>query len=477
MVTTDIVLVNPPMAKKEIYGVLASGGTYLPPLGLANLAAVIRSHGYSVKILDASALNLTLQQTIENIILYHAKYVGITAMTFSIDRATILAETLKAQKPNLKVIIGGSHVTALPKETLSKFSCFDIGVIGEGELTIIELLEALEANMPVNNIKGLVFKENSNVKISEARDFIENLDTLPFPAWDLLPNINKFYKPSCFGSMKLPITMVHTIRGCPKRCAFCPRTDFSKSWRMYSPAYVLDMIKLLQRDYGIKDLFFSSADLAISKSWLSNLCKLIIRERLNLVWSCNCRIDSVTPEILSLMKRAGCWLIGYGIESGSQRILDFMQKDIILEKVPQVLKWTKKEGILAKGNFIIGYLTESIESMQATLNFALNNDLDLIRINYFTPLPGSLDYTRAEQYGSFDNDHRKFNCCNIVFIPQGLDKENIRFYSQYITRKFYLRPKIIFCYVKMFFNIKNFKLMLFGLWAFVRFVFFSQKKS
>lgn len=473
----DVVLVNPPLTGKERYGTLSGGGVYMPPLGLANLAAFIRKYGYSVKIVDCCALNLTLTDSIKNILLQNPKYVGITAVTISINKVASLAEALKENRPNLKIIVGGCHMSAVPEESMRIFSQFDIGVIGEGELTIIELLKALDEKESLDNVKGIIFRENGMLKINEPRPFIEDLDALPFPAWDLLPDLTKSYRPSSFGFKKLPSTSLITLRGCPMQCTFCSETPFAKTCRMHSPEYVIDMIKFLQHRYGIKDLMIYDGTFVISKQRVIKLCEAMIKERLNLVWSCNGRIELMTPEILRLMKRAGCWLIAYGIESGSQRILDFIQKNINLDKAYEVLTWTKKEGILSKGYFMLGLPTENKESLCSTLNFVLNSNLDLLTVSYFTPLPGTLDYERAPQYGKFNNDWNLLNFHNIVFIPHGLDKETIHFYRQGIVRRFYFRPKNIFKYIKVFFNLQSFKIVVLGFLALVNFLIFDNIKS
>ncbi len=474
---TKIVLVNPPLKGEERYGTLATGGVYMPPLGLASLAAFIRKQGHSVKIVDCCALNLTLTDSAKAILSCDPEVVGITAATVSISKAAALAKILKEKNKNLRIIVGGSHISALPEETMKAFPQLDIGVIGEGELTTAELLNSFNNSECLDSIGGIIFRSNDSLKLNARRTFIEDLDSLPFPAWDLLPDLNKYYRPSCFGFKKLPVTSLITLRGCPMRCTFCSETPFAKTCRMHSPRYVVDMMKLLKHQYNIKDFMIYDGTFGINQPRLVSLCNLIIKEKLNIVWSCNGRIDLMSPEILRLMKHAGCWLIAYGIESGSQRILDFLQKDINLPKASQVLEWTKKEGILTKGYFMIGSPTEDEESINSTLSFALRNNLDVITVNYFTPLPGTLDYKRAALYGQFNNNWELLNHHNIVFIPSGLTAEIITSYRQKIVKKFYLRPKIIFRYIMLPFSPGSFKIIFLGIFAFVFFLFLGRKKD
>lgn len=471
---TDIVLVNPPLTGKERYGALSGGGVYMPPLGLANLAAFIRQHGYSVKIIDCCVLNLSITNLAKQILSYSPKYIGITAVTVSVDKAAALSKILKEQNPNLKIILGGCHISAVPEETMKTFKQFDIGVIGEGELTTIELLRALEENISLDCVRGIIFRENGMLKITPPMSFIENLDTLPFPAWDLLPDITKFYRASGFSFKRLPITSLVTLRGCPMRCTFCGDGPFVKTVRLHSPEYVVGMIKFLKKNYNIREIMFYDGTFVINRQRLIGLCELMIKEKLNLAWSCNGRIDLMTKEILKLMKRAGCWSVAYGIESGSQQVLDFFKKDIDLRKAYEVLTWTKKAGMLAKSSFMLGHLIENRETLNATLNFVLKSDLDILTVTYFTPLPGTLDYTRANQFGKFNNNWYSLNFHNLVFLPHGLDEKTIHNYRQRILRSFYLRPRIIFRYLIMLLHIRNLKIILLGFFAFFHFVFFDK---
>lgn len=467
---TKIVLVNTPLTGKERYGILSAAGVYMPPLGLAGLAAFIRLHGYPVKIVDCCALNLSIVDSAKAILSFKPEYVGITAATISINNAAILASILKQQSPNLKIIVGGSHLSALPEKTMKVFPQFDIGIIGEGELTVIELLKTQDEKISLDGLKGIIFRDNGKLKINEQRPLINNLDALPFPAWDLLPDLAKFYRPSCFGFKKMPVTNLVTSRGCPMRCTFCSKIPFARTHRMHSIPYIIGMIKFLKQQYRINDLMIYDEFFCITKQRLTDFCESMIKENIDMVWSCDARVDSLAPETLKLMKRAGCWLIGYGIESGSQEILNFTQKDINLRKAKEVLEWTKKEGILTKGYFMLGHLKDNEESIRSTLNFILNSKLDVLTLNYFTPLPGSLDYERASCYGEFNNNWSLLNQHNLVFIPFGLDRKAMDFYRKYIVRRFYLRPGIILRYAKMLFNIRSFEIIVLGFIVFLNFL-------
>ncbi|MDD5729503.1 MAG: radical SAM protein [Candidatus Omnitrophica bacterium] len=474
MEKTKIILVNPPLTGKERYGALAGGGLYMPPLGIASLAAFIRREGHSVKILDCCALGLTITQAAQIILSLKPEFVGITSATLSINKAAVLAKALKGSNPDLKIIIGGVHVSSLPEETMNLFPQFDIGVLGEGERAVAELLKCSKDNYKPDGINGLIVRENNGLKLTGAQTFIEDLDSLPFPAWDLLPDLKKFYRPSSIGFKKLPAITVITSRGCPMRCTFCSGTAFAKAYRAHSPEYVVSMVKALKTQFGIKELMIVDGAFLMNPRRVVNLCELMIKEKLDLSWSCSARIDVMRPEILRLMKKAGCWSIAYGIESGSQRVLDFIEKEIDLAKAPAVIKWTKEAGILAKGYFMLGHLTEDRVSIRDTRDFILKNRFDLITVGYFTPLPGSTDYERAPHYGKFNNNWDLLNLQTRVFLPRNLEAGTINSYRRKILREFYLRPKIFFRYSRLVFERGYFKIIFMGFISLLGSIFFDK---
>ena len=465
-----IVLVNPPLTGGERYGRLASAGVYMPPLGLGFLSAELRARGFEVGILDCEALRLTTEQTISRVLRFNPDYVGITAVTLSIYSSAELAEGLKKNNDSLCVILGGAHITAVPEETMDLFPQFDVGVIGEGEVTTVELLRAIQQNKPLNNIKGIVYRDDGELIKTPQRHLIENLDILPPPAWDLFPDLKRCYRPSAFGFKRLPSMSLITARGCLGKCSFCSDILWRRQYREHSAEYVIKMIKELYHVYGFRDLVIYDGTFGVNRGRLVKLCEMLIKEKLGLAWSCNFRIEMAEPGILRLMKRAGCWSIAYGIESCSQKILDFLQKDISLETIAKGLRYTKESGIVCKGYIILGTLTESPETIRQTMSGVLKLDLDLLTVNHFTPFPGTLDYKRADKYGEFNRNWRLLSQHNLVFTPLTLTQHQIDHSIRTITRKFYMRPRIVWKYIKMCLNLYHFKALFYGLIAFLKFI-------
>jgi len=231
----------------------------------------------------------------------------------------------------------------------------------------------------------------------------------------------------------------------------------------------MKMIKHLYYEFGVREILIEDDTFLIFQKRLKKICEMLSEERLDLSWSCLGRVDTVNPQILKLMRKAGCWQIGYGIESGSQRILDFIKKGINLEQIQSALLWTRKAGIKTKGFFMIGHPLETRETIEETIRFAKRIDLDDFDINKFTPFPGSEINKIANKYGKFDNDWEKMNLLQTVFVPFSLTKRDIEYYSRKALREFYLRPNIIFSHlrlltkdpVRMFYNILTILKMLF----------------
>lgn len=466
-----VALVTPPLTGKERYGALASGGVYLPPLGIAILAAVARDAGHEVTIVDSEVEELTIERTVRRLREIRPDVVGITATTVSIHHAAKLCRSFKTAFGEVPVVLGGPHVTVVPVETMEMFPDFDVAVIGEGEETFRELLRAYDGASDVTAVKGIVARKDGKLVDTGPRAFIEDLDTIPFPAWDLLPDIASKYRPSAFGFNKLPATSFVTSRGCPARCSFCSQGPWGKKkYREHGVPYLMGMIRVLYHRYGIRDLVIYDGTFGVNKRRLTEFCEALIEEGLDLVWSCNARANMLTPEILKLMKSAGCWGIAYGIESGSQEILDFLNKDIDLDSVRRSITWTKEAGIVSKGYIMVGVLKDTRETIEQTMDFVLGLDLDILTINHFTPFPGTLDYERAHLYGSFTRDWRLLNEHNLVFVPHGMTRGEIEHAIRLITRRFYLRPRVIARYALMLGNPHKLRLIVKGLVALLKFI-------
>jgi anaerobic magnesium-protoporphyrin IX monomethyl ester cyclase len=433
---------------EERYGTLAGAGSSLPSLGILFLAAVTRQHGFPTQLVDAAALNLGAGDLLARVEATRPDVLGLSATTFSIYHAAAFAARVRELLPDITVIIGGPHVSAAPRETMERFPEFDVAVIGEGEETVIELLKAVDGAGAFDDISGIVMRHDGDIAVHERRAFLSDLDKLPYPAWDLLEGFPGKYPPATFKVKNLPAASLVTSRGCPNRCIFCDRSVFGSSCHAFSAEYVMGMIAHLAGQFGVREFSFEDDTFITFKKRLIAICQRIIALDLDITWTCLGRVNSIDAETLALMKRAGCWQISFGIESGSQDILTTIHKNVTLEQIRRAVALCRDAGILSKGFFIVGHPGETRETLKKSLDFALQLPLDDISVTMLTPFPGTEIYERAAEFGEFDRDWSRMNLLNTVFIPHGLTHEDLERAQSEIFKRFYLRPRIILGYLR-----------------------------
>lgn len=459
----DIILTRTRLTGEEEYGYLSKVGSVEVPNGLCYLAAIARERGFKTELIDAHAMGIPNKKLTEIILNKDPKYVGISANTINIYSAADLAKRIKDVNPKIKIIVGGPHITAVPKETLKRFPEIDIAVIGEGEITLIDLLNVLENKKNLKKVKGIAYRNGKKIVITKKREFIKNLDILPPPAFDMLPDLKKYYKPPAWSLHAKTSALLITSRGCPSQCTFCDRAVFGNICRAHSAEYVLKLIRYLYYNYGARHLRLNEDNLLIFRKRLEKICNAIIEEDLKLTWSCFARVDFVDIELLKLMKQAGCWQISYGIESGEQKILDVEKKHVTLEQIERAVKLTREAGIRVVGFNMIGHPLETIKSMKKTIDFNKRIKVDDFKTEFLIPFPGTEIYYTAEKYGTLDRDWRKMGVYRgPVFIPHGLTEEILIEWHKRGLRQFYLQPRIILSYIKQIRSLSDIKTLFLG---------------
>lgn len=444
-----IVLVNPPFEEedsvsgnKSIKKVL----NVVPPLGLAYLAAYVRPDGHEVQIIDCT-VGISHQELIDRVVEENPDVIGITGTTPSSESMKKAAVDIRDRLPKAAIVVGGAHITAMPEETMAS-GLFDVGVIGEGETTFLDLVRHIEKQglKHLEAVDGIVFNENGRVVFTGRRPFIEQLDEIPFPARDLLPPLTA-YHPTPASYKKLPLAVVITSRGCPFKCKFCDRAIFGATYRGRSAGNVMDEVESLVKDYGAREIRFFDDTFTMDKKRVMMICDEFERRNIRIPWTCLTRVNTVTRELLMRMRKAGCWQVLYGLESGDQKMLDLLHKGTTVEQNTRAVQWAKEAGMSVRGDFIVGTPGDTLESMEKTLAFAKSMDLDYAHFNKFVPLPGTELYQMLVDQGhTFDfTEHSSIvDHSALLYVPEGMKREDYKAFLDRAHKEFYLRPSYIF---------------------------------
>lgn len=441
--TPRVLLCIPPLGDgiyRSNVGGLLRIATSLIPQGLCHLAAICRQSGFETHILDCQALNLSLTKALNAVVETQPDFVGISATTLSINRAAQFAKEIKKRLPSVRIVVGGYHVSALPRETLTEFDGFDAGVIGEGEETLVCLLNAWMSGGRRENITGIVFREGQEIRLTPRRALIQNVDSLPLPAWDLLPKLSRYYGSSAQRYRVFPVASVITSRGCPHQCTFCDRSVFGTTFRGHSAEYVMAMIRTLRDQHGIRSLVFNDDLFVANTKRLTQICEAMVRESIRMSWSCDGRVDRLDADLLKLMKRAGCWQLAVGIESGDDTVLRRLNKGFTVHEARAAVHKMKSVGMSVKGFFVMGTPGETEQSLEQTLRLIKELPLDEIQITLFTPFPGTDLFREVVQEG-FVPRWDEMNTAAVSYVPQGLTKQRLLDYQRRGYAQFYFRPR------------------------------------
>ncbi|MBU2589328.1 MAG: B12-binding domain-containing radical SAM protein [Nanoarchaeota archaeon] len=447
-----VYLLYPPISKRERYSseIGSAGGEQLP-LGIFYLGSYLKKNGFRIKIRDAESQNFKTEDIVKEIKEFEPEYVGVSSTTVAFHRAIEVVKSIKENFPEIKIILGGPHITSNVQHAMS-FDLFDYGVLREGEITITELLNKLNKKESIKKIKGLAYREKGKLVVNPHREYIEDLDSLPFPAYEFVKDI-KLYTPPPSNYKTLPVMNIITSRGCPNQCTFCDNNVFGRKFRKRSPENIIEEIKYLREKFNVKEIAFVDDTFLVDKERVYKLFEQLEKENIKFPWTCMSRINNVDFEFLKFLKSKGCWHISFGIESGDDEILKIIKKNISLKQAEKVINWCKQLKIKTKGFFIIGHPKETLETIDKTIKLACKLPLDDVVFTLNTPIPGSQQYTEADMYGSLDQTNwAEFNYWRPVFIPKGLNTEILLKKHKEAYRSFYLRPKILFRYFLSFFG-------------------------
>lgn len=429
----NIVLIEPSTGEKAI-----TSFRY-PPMGLLALGTYLLKQGYNIKLIDASIDNLETNEIVRQVEESKANIIGISSMSVSISQAFKIAEKLKENNHNIKVVIGGVHPTVAAEHALS-CPAIDIAVIGEGEITATELLKALEQKKDFGQIDGLAYKQNGKIVINKRRVLIKDLDSLPMPNYSLI-EIEKYKSPY---AKRTPFISMVRSRGCPFHCIFCANhIMFGANFRCQSAERTIKEIDKLIQDYGVKEISFKDTELTLDRN-LERLCDSLIEKKYDLIWTCNSRANNVSENLYKKMKQAGCCAVTFGVESGNDEILKILKKNLTTNQVRKAVATAKRAGLQVVTNFMIGNPHDTKETIEQTIKFAIELDTDYAYFGFTTPFPGTELRTEAELNNWVLNnsmDAIRYDECmmNATSVPT----EELKTYLDKAYRRFYFRPKYI----------------------------------
>jgi len=443
-----VLLVDVPFGEQEIGGEegdFAAVLNVIPALGLAYLAAVAEKEGHEVHILDC-ARGLGWNAIEEEGRSFRPDVVGMTATTPTFNNAVKSARLLREIVPKALFVVGGPHPTAVPDHAVTS-DAFDFLVLGEGELTWIELLRHVQGNGPTraDDIAGLAFRRTGQPVTTAPRGRIEDLDGLPFPARHLLPPL-KAYRPTPASYRRLPLAHVMTSRGCPSKCNFCDRAIFGEKYRARSAENVLAEVDEVVHKHGAKEIRFFDDTFTLNRRRLEEICRGLKRYRPRLPWTCLTKVTAVDLDMLRMMRDAGCWQVLYGLESGDDRVLSTLGKKTTVEKNRQAVLWARQAGIRVRADFIVGTPHETMETLRNTVEFAKSLPLDFAHFNKFVPFPGTEFYRQLVGQGyhfDFSGSTSTLDHDALVFVPKTIDPAEYRRFLDRAYKEFYLRPRYI----------------------------------
>jgi len=413
-----------------------------PPLGMGYVCAWLQQTGFEAHITDG------LKERLDNAHLADrcsdADVVGIFCMSDYLPETADLTRRLKAAGKT--VVIGGPHASVLPEKTIQQTGA-DYAVVGEGERTMADLVSALSRGATTAGIPGLRGREPQNFT---PRPFFENLDDVPFPAWREIDPRTYPMAPHGGVVRAFPVAPVTSSRGCPFACHFCASpTIWHRRIRFRSPGSVVDEIEMLVRDYGVREIHFEDDNLTLKETHIAGICEEILRRGIKVHWAApnGIRVDAVTPAMLGLMKRSGCYAVAFGIESGSQEILDRIEKRTDLTKMRAAITMAHDAGLITQAFLIFGLPGETEETIRQTTEFVLSLPLDKAQILLLDILPGSELWNR---YGRPDTDYAHTRSYQEpVYVPEGLSAAQLMRARSTAFRRFHLRPRQFFMLLRM----------------------------
>lgn len=415
-----------------------------PPLGLLYCATVLAENGIEVSILDQAAQGFSSRQAVQWIKREDPEVLGFSVLLPSFNEALNIAKQAKTHNPDVIVVFGNYHATFNAERIINKYPFVDIVVRGEGEHTSLELVKCLEKGRNLKDVAGITFRNNGKAVSTTEGPLLQDLDTLPIPNRNL---IDARYSSDIFGIKVATkkFTSIVSSRGCPFGCSFCACTMFARRlWRPRSVENILNELNFLQSE-GYEQFLFVDDNFTLNPKRVIKLCRKMKKEKMDIEWFCDSRVDNCTYDMLREMVKAGCKLLYFGVESANQRILNYYKKGITPEQSKKAVQKARKAGIdVIVGSFIVGAPDETLEEIQNTLRFAHELDIDVPQLNVLGAFPGTATWNELVAKGYIDeNKHWEHGIYVSEVSPHAVSLEVIRSLIYQYFQAFYLRPEML----------------------------------
>jgi radical SAM superfamily enzyme YgiQ (UPF0313 family) len=436
-------LIIPAWAPEDIFSSKTAGSqiNYWQPLGTLYVAAALQQAGHEVRFYNGAFM--LHDEIMAQVTEYKPRFVGLYSTAFGWNKAKKTAVALKQKITDLFIVVGGPYPVAVQEQCLKDCSDIDAVVTGEGEITVVEMLAKLDSGQSLDTVDGLAYRTNDAIRKNPPRPLITDLDSLPFPARELLGEAGRYIPPPATYKRK-PVAVIMTARGCNRRCLYCFQIDkYRESGIRYrSVENVMAEVELVLSQ-GYREIKFIDDTLAADYNRAMTIAREIKRRNLDFTWFASAVVNQVDKPLLQAFKDAGCWAILFGAESGVQKDLNAIRKGITPEQTRKAVRAAKEVGLTVYTPFLFGIPGQTYEDGLKSIEFALELDPDIANFHAITPFPGTELYDNIEKYGTMSDDLSDYTYQGAAFVPYTMTREEISELRQLALKKFYSRPRFL----------------------------------
>lgn len=418
-----------------------SAVSYQHPLGLLYIATCLLEDGNEVELVDGAFWTHT--EVLDKVGRFKPGFVGLSANASMWTKAMRTAADIKALDPSIHVNAAGPYPSAVETECLRQCEHLDSIIIGEGEKTVPELVARLEKNQTLKGVAGVAYRDgDGEIVVNQSRPLIEDLDAIPIPRRELLGDFDKYESPP--GSYKKkPIAIVMTSRGCKAQCIYCFQMKGERRIRFRSVENVVQEVEELVNRYGFKEIRFLDETFTADRERALEIARRFKEKKLKFSFYISSRVNTVDYELLRELKKAGCWAVLFGAESGVQKNLNTLRKGVTLEQAQEAVRAAKKAGLKVYTPFIIGIPGETYEEALETIEFAVELDPHYVNFHTMAPFPGTELFDNIDKYGTMSSNTDEYTFEGGAFVPHSMTREQIDEIRTIAFRRFYSRPKFI----------------------------------